>query len=143
MRTFSCPLAARRPQHQMRAPLKPSVRPIYGRQANHSRFLIQRILRPEGFQRTMFRGVSDDALERQAERIADTVMDNAVENKIAVQEHQLTPRGKFTNKRQGESFFVKDGNTNSVFRLGDHRPHENALCNAPKNEAKCWRYEPV
>jgi hypothetical protein len=66
-----------------------------------------------------------------------------VENKIAVQEHQLTPRGKFTNKRQGESFFVKDGDTNSVFRLGDHRPHENALCNAPKNGEKCWHYEPV
>lgn len=65
-----------------------------------------------------------------------------VENKIAV-ENALTPRGKFANKRQGESFFQKESDPNAVFRLGVHRPQEDALCNAPTNLERCWHYEPV
>lgn len=65
-----------------------------------------------------------------------------VENQIAG-ENNLRARGKFKHKRQGESFFKKDGDPNSVFRLGDDRPKEGAPCSAPNDEDKCWHFEPI
>lgn len=103
---------------------------------------------PEGFLRVLAHelcghGVKNTGdAEKGFRKVHDATIE--IENKVAG-ESGLPARGKFTNKRQGESFHQKTGDPRSIFRLGEERPGEDAFCAAAdaKDEGKCWHHEPV